>query len=422
MAAERTSPGPLTLDAEWVFTMNGPAIRGGRVVIEGSRIAAVGPASDVPIRGEHRPLGQAILLPGLINAHCHVELSAYHGELPPEDFWSWLPKLVMVRMAPGATAREQAAVPDAVRSMLAGGTTCVGDISRAGWLPTALASEPIRKVCYVELISGAGTPPSDMAQLQQRLTDLPRDPLLMPGISPHAPYTVRNVDLQACAALAAQQSLPLAMHLAETREEIEWLARGTGLIGQWHARFFRDPPQPPRCGPTEYALAAGIAEAPAAALVHMNHADDWRRILEIPQDRQPVVVYCPRSHAFFDHTAHPFREMLGAGLPVAIGTDSAASHRAQEAQPLSVLDELRWLHSRCPAVPAEELLQMATIHGARALGLATQIGRIGAGMQADLAAFPLAETTADPLTSLLEGDQLAGFVCVAGQAVCTGPA
>jgi cytosine/adenosine deaminase-related metal-dependent hydrolase len=412
---------PVTVDADWVVTMDGPAIRSGRVVIESSRIVAVGPVSDVPLRGEHQQLGQAVLMPGLINAHCHLELSAHHGVLPPEDLWSWLPKLVMLRLAPGAAAKEQAAVPAAVQSMLAAGTTCVGDISRAAWLPGALAAEPIRKVCYVELINGAMSPPTDMPQLQQRVMELPRDPLLVAGISPHAPYTVKSEDLRACGVLAARQTLPLAIHLAETHEEIEWLRHGTGLIGQWHARFFQDPPGSPRCGPTEYVLGTGMAEAPAAALIHMNHADDWRRIKEIPEDRQPAVVYCPRSHAFFGHTAHPFREMLDAGLVVAVGTDSAASHLVDEAHPLSVLDELRWLHGRCPTVPAETLLRMGTIHGAKALGLTTKVGRIRAGLQADLMAFETTNAGADPLTDLLEGKRLPCFVCVAGRPVGTEP-
>jgi aminodeoxyfutalosine deaminase len=412
-----SSPGFMTLDADWVVTMDGPPVRTGRVVVEGGVVARVGSAADVAARGEHRQLGQAVLLPGLINAHCHVELSAHQGALGPEDFWLWLPKLVMLRMAAGAADKERAAVPSAVRSMLEAGTTCVGDISRSAWLPRVLAGEAIRKVCYVELINGAMSPPTDMTQLRQRVAELPHDPLLVAGISPHAPYTVRGEDLRACAAMAGREALPLAIHLAETREEIEWLRLGTGLIEQWHGKFFKDPPRSPLCGPTEYAAGAGLGQMPVAALIHMNHADDWQRLCAIPEDRRPVVVYCPRAHAFFGHSAHPFREMLEAGVPVAVGTDSAASHLAEESRPLSVADELRWLHARYPEVPAETLVRMGTIDAARALGLAATVGRIRAGFQADLIAFALAQPNTDPLTDLLEGGQLPCFVCVAGRLV-----
>lgn len=410
---------PMTIDADWVVTMAGPAIRTGRVVVEAGRIAAVGAVTDVPIRGQHRRLSEAVLLPGLVNAHCHLELSAYHGVLPPSDLWSWLAKLVMLRLQPDAAAREQAAVAAAVRSMLQSGTTCVGDISRAAWLPGILSGETMRKICYVELISGAMSPPADMTQLQQRLAALPGDdPLLVKAISPHAPYTVKREDMEACVALATREGLPLAIHLAETREEIEWLRWGTGRIQEWHTRLIKDPPRCPRLGPTEYALAAGFAHSRAAALIHMNHADDWRRLLDLPADRRPTVVYCPRSHAFFGHESHPFREMLQAGVSVAIGTDSAASHEGEEARPLSVLDELRWLHAHCPDVPVQTLLQMATVHGAAGLGFSEKIGRIAAGYDADLAAFDVGQPpSGDPLTGLLEDNRPACLTCVAGRIV-----
>ena len=412
-----SNPTPMTLDADWVETMDGPAIHKGRVVIEAGRIVAAGPAAELPVRGRHHRLGQAVLLPGLINAHCHLELSAYLGVLPPSDLWSWLPKLVTLRLQPDAAAREQAAVPAAVRSMLAAGTTCVGDISRAAWLPGTLAGQQIRKVCYVELISGAMSPPADMTQLAQRLADLPGgDPLLVKAISPHAPYTVSREDLEACAILATRRDMPLAIHMAETREEVEWLRSGSGRIRQWHARLFKTPPLSPLCGPAEYAMAAGLAQAQAVALIHMNYAADWRRLLALPADHRPAIVYCPRSHAFFGHEPHPFREMLEAGIRVAIGTDSTASHTVDERSPLSVLDELRWLHAHDPDVSPRTLFQMSTVHAGAALGLSNVVGRIAAGYQADLAAFGMGSAhSVDPLADLLENNRPPSLVCVGGQ-------
>jgi aminodeoxyfutalosine deaminase len=407
----------MTVDADWIETMDGPTIRKGRVLVEAGRIAAIGPADRVPIRGRHRRLGHVLLLPGLVNAHCHLELSAYHGMMRASDLWSWLTQLVELRLAPGGAAREQAALTGAVRSMLAAGTTCVGDISRAEWLAGALAKEPIRKVCYVELISGARSSPADMAQLRQRLSDLPSDdPLLLKALSPHSPYTVTREDLEACMALAASENLPLAIHVAETREETRWLHEGTGSIAQWQARLFKAPPRSPLIGPTAYILGAHPARPSPTALVHMNYADDWRSLLSIPADRRPVVVYCPRSHAFFGHQPHPFREMLEAGLLVATGTDSAASHAADERQPLSVLDELRWLYRQQPDLPAMALLRMGTVHAGAAVGLGQAVGRIRVGFAADLVAFSLEPMpSAEPLAAVLKGTMQPCFVCVAGQ-------
>ncbi len=411
-----TTTNLLTLDADWVATMNGPPIRRGRVVVEAGRIAAVGPVADVPARGRHRDLGSALLSPGLINAHCHLELSAWHGTIPPGDLWTWLGNLVRQRMQPGAAEKERAAIPEAVRSMLQAGTTCVGDIHRAAWLPAALADTPIRKVCYAELISGATSPPRTPAEIGERLAAMPDDPLMAKGISPHAPYTVTPADLTECVRMARQQRLPLAIHLAETREEVQWLTEGTGPVRQWHQALFRSPPDSPRCGPSRYAVASGAADLQGCALIHMNYAEDWKHLLDLDENRRPVVVYCPRSHAFFGHEPHPFEQMLAAGLKVAIGTDSSASHAASEACPLSVLDEIRWLHAQHPRLPADTLWQMATVNAAAALGLASMIGRIVPGCAADLAAFPLESGTgAEPLEQVLETDVPAICCFVADQ-------
>jgi cytosine/adenosine deaminase-related metal-dependent hydrolase len=407
----------MTLDADWVATMAGPLIRYGRVVIEAGRILAVGPADEIPLAGEHRRLGESLLLPGLINAHCHLELSAYHGALAAGNLWSWLEELVALRRQPGASAKEQAAVPAAVQSMLRSGTTCVGDVSRAAWLQEFLAGSRIRQVCYIELISGARSPPADVDQLRRRLESLPSgDPLLAKGLGPHAPYTVTREDLLDCGDLAMRAALPLAMHLAETPEEVEWLRGGAGAVQRWHARLFKNPPRSPRTGPTRYALDAGLWRAAATALIHMNYADDWLDLFTVPADRRPVVVYCPRSHAFFGHEPHPFRTMLDAGLAVAVGTDSAASHPRDQSRPLSVLDELRWLHAHHPDVPAKTLLEMATVHAAAALGLSDRVGRLRPGGQADLVAFDMVPShSADPLEAVLEGPGLPSLVCLAGK-------
>ncbi len=144
------------------------------------------------------------------------------------------------------------------------------------------------------------------------------------------------------------------------------------------------------------------------------------KVLEalLKEGEQVVVVYCPRSHAYFGHQRpHPFREMLAARLAVALGTDSAASHAADEPRPLSVLDELRWLRAAEPGVPAMTLLEMATIHGAAALGLSDRIGRIAPGLQADLVAICPDGPIEDPAEALLRTRRMPSFVCVAGREI-----
>jgi len=410
---------PLTIQADWLVTMAGPPIRTGRLAVQAGRIAAVGPADEVPIVGRLLHLRDAVLMPGAINAHCHLELSAYHGALPAGDFWQWISRLIELRREPNAARRESQAAEAAVQSMLQAGTTCVGDVFRAAWMPQRLAGLPIRKVCYLELISGASSPPRDPGELEAALTTLAReDPLAQPALSAHAPYTVRPDHLRACIEIARKHQLPIAMHLAETPEEIEWLSTGEGRIQEWQSALWEDPPASPCCGPAKYAIRGALASHAPAALVHMNYAEDWRLLCELLPERRPTIVYCPRSHEFFGHTPHPFREMLAARLRVAIGTDSAASHAPDESAPLSVMDELRWLHQKCPDIPPKTLFSMATLHAAKALGLDGQIGRLKAGYRADLAAYPLLNSAAtDPLTDVLERAQPPILVCVEGRVV-----
>ena len=184
----------------------------------------------------------------------------------------------------------------------------------------------------------------------------------------------------------------------------------------WHARRLRDAPRSPQTPPTRYALDTGLAHAPATALIHMNYADDWLDLFTVPAERRPAVVYCPRAHAFFGHQPHPFRAMLDAGLAVAVGTDSAASHPIDQARPLSVLDELRWLHARHPGLAAKTILEMGTVHAAAALGQSDKIGSLTAGRLADLVAFDVGSCPmADPIAAVLERTDLPRFVCLAGK-------
>jgi len=412
-SAGRTSQA-VTLQADWIITASGPVIRNGRVVIRDGRIAAVGPAKEVPTVGKLVRLEESALLPGLINAHCHIELSAYHGAIGTGDFWQWLSRLIELRRQRQSQQTEPPAAQVAIDSMLRAGTTCVGDIVRAPWMPDILAASGIRKVCFVELISHARTAPRDPAGLAEALQSLRQTDLLQAGISPHSPYTVHAEHVKACIELARRNRLPLAMHFAETAEEAEWLRSGQGRTAQWQAQLLPNPPDPPRCPPCRWLLELGLFRCPTVALVHANYADDWLLLCRMPPSRRPVIVYCPRTHRFFGHGEHPFGQMLRMGLPVALGTDSAASHPDDEPEPLSVLEEARWLAAAHPDLPASIILQMLTVNAARALGLQDRIGQIRAGFEADLVAFRCTSRTNEPLEEILHSSVRPHLVMVRG--------
>ncbi|MFH1746815.1 MAG: amidohydrolase family protein, partial [Planctomycetota bacterium] len=211
----------MILKAAWIAPVVTPPIRAGWVAIMEGRIVALG--TGLPPAEKFGPvtdLGETILTPGLVNPHTHLELTTYAGQLPPDDFWIWIARLVRLRAAPGRVARERKGVRDGARQTLQAGVTCVGDISRENVAWQELKPLPIRKVCFVELLSLADLPPRNPHELREGVTAIQEDELLTAGITPHAPYTVPADQLRAAIQIAHELNRPWCTHWAETREEI----------------------------------------------------------------------------------------------------------------------------------------------------------------------------------------------------------
>ncbi len=405
----------MLLKAAWVLPVSGPPIRAGAVQIEGPRIAAVGPWAALLRAGEPVvDLGDAILTPGLVNPHTHLELTAYAGQLAPGPFWEWLPKLVARRAAPGQVEREQAGVRDGAWQSVRAGVTCVGDISRRSLHWQVLKSIPMRKVCFVELLTLADHPPRNPAELRAAVGGVEEDALLSVGVSPHTPYTVPAEHIRAALQYADELGRPWCTHWAETREEIAFV-RGDeqALPASLQRLLAQCGIRSPRCAPIELLEQCSAGLRPGA-LAHYNYPapGDAERLAKAGH----VVVYCPRAHRFFGHSPHPYRELMRAGVTVAIGTDSAASNEG-----LAVLDELRFLRQMPDAPPAATLLAMATVNAARALGLHEQIGTLEPGKQADIAAFPCPPDVSDPAAALIDCTPAPVGVWVAGRRVLPQP-
>ncbi len=400
--------------ARWLIPVEGDPIEDGALAVDAGRIVAVASASALRARGPVEDLGDCLLLPGFINAHTHLELSCYRDQLPPEPFWDWIEGLIRLRRSPDAPAHERAAVTAGAEESLACGVTCVGDISRQGIHVEPLRKSPIRKVCYVELMSGALQPPNDIASLADRYASLSEyaDPdRLRIGVSPHAPYSVMPSDLRAVAEFVRRRDVGVTMHVAETPEEIEWLARGGGRVELFLSRYgFPTADVPAGANAIDRLAASGLlAEAPL--LAHLNYIDEAS--LTRLAASNATVVWCPRAHAFFGHAGHRWRELLAAGVNVCVGTDSLASNRT-----LSVLDELRFLRRQHPEADPNVILEMGTIRGANALRLGNQIGSLKPGKRADFVCVPATATgAADPVRNLLDRDSPADRTWIAGQRI-----
>lgn len=393
---------PWTLTARWVFPVSGPPLAEGVVTIAGERIVSVEPRAKQAIDVD---LGEVAVLPGLVNAHTHLDLSGLRGQCPPSsDFTGWLRQVIAHRR--GTTPEQiEVDIRGGLAESLRHGTTLLGDISAGGCSWPILANAPLRSIVFYELLGL--TKPRATVAYKAAWAWVGAQPAIehcRPGVSPHAPYSVHVSMLTDAALLACRYQCPLAIHLAESREELELLRHHRGpfvpfleQLGVWDPAGL--------VGHPEAVLSVAVIRIPTL-FIHGNYLAPSA---DIPGNS--TVVYCPRTHAAFGHAPHPFRQFLERGVRVALGTDSLASN-----PDLSVLAELRHVHRHHPDVPGEVLLRMATLSGAEALGWADETGSLDAGKSADLVVVPLSPgTSGDPYQRLLESDLPVQRVLCRGQ-------
>lgn len=358
----------IALRARYVFPVDGTPIADGIVRIRGDRIEALGSANQF---SADLDLGNVALLPGFANPHTHLDLSDALGRCPPSsDFVGWLRKVVAHRR--GQTPEDvDRAVAAGIEHLVRSGTTMVGDISADGASWDRLAAAPLRSVVYHEILGLSRE--RGMASLQ-RASDWYRahagaSQTCRPGFSPHAPYSVhRDVFRQMSDRSLGEAPPAIATHFQESREELELIERRTGPF----VDFLKD------MGAWEPAsLIEDWSEilAMPAAFVHGNYVD---AAAPFPHP----LIYCPRTHAAFGHSPHPFRRMRTRGF--ALGTDSLASN-----PDLSVFEEARFLLRRYPDYDQACLLRLITFEGAAILGWASDAGTLAPGKSADLVVLPL---------------------------------
>jgi cytosine/adenosine deaminase-related metal-dependent hydrolase len=402
------------LRAPYVATMAGPIVEDAAVLVEDGRIAWVGRRRDLPPPADaHAPeLGDAVLLPGLVNTHVHLELTALGQLPPPASFVDWILALRERAMTALAEPAQIAASTErGVRESLRFGVTAVGDITlNPAVTRPVLAASPLRGVSFGEVLGMAGR----AAQTEDRIAAATAKAFdredLREGIEPHAPYSLDLKGYRRCLEEAARRGLPLATHLAETPDESEFLATHTGPFRRlWDALGGWQKGVSSHWGEPIMAMwELGLFRHEPTVLAHVNYASesDLRTLALF----RASVAYCPRTHAYFGHPPHRFEEMLAAGINVAAGTDSAAS-----SPDLNLMDDLRLIHRKHPHVPVPTLFAMATIRGARALGMADRFGTIEPGKSADFCVFKV--SSRDPLRELLETDVLPDQVWIGGERV-----
>ena len=358
----------MIVGADWVLPVDGPPVRDGAVRVEDGMIVEVSGGLEPTERFE-----DAVILPGLVNAHTHLEYLAMAAMGDGLPFSPWIEQLI--RRKRDLVRDDYLAQSHAgVHACLAGGVTTIADCSYADTVAEAAIAQGLRAIVYLEAFSDQGDP---VGLMEGRLDALPEHPLITPGVSPHAPYTVTPEHYAELIAVARRRSIPVATHLLESDRDTRPLDEIVDLLG------------------------------PDTVAVHLVRAEagDIAALAE----RGVPAVHCPRSNALLGCGTAPVPELLAAGLTVGLGTDSPAS-----ALTFDMWDEMRAAilvaraRSRRPDVlGAPQVLQMATLDSARAIGLDHLVGSLTPGKRADLTVIGLGGSAflpwEDPVTAAVYG-------------------
>jgi cytosine/adenosine deaminase-related metal-dependent hydrolase len=391
----------LLVRAAWVCPVAAPPLADGWVHVCDGRIAAVGRGRAAPAADRFADLGDAVLLPGLVNAHTHLELSWLRGLVPPAaDFLRWVGELMRRRTRLEAPDEEPAAAAmhAAIVEMLATGTAAVGDVANALISPRALQAAGVPAVVFHELLGfrvadGAAA----LAEARARRAGLDRGEVrVVPAL--HAPFSVSAELFRALGDELRSGAAPrTSIHVGESPEELQLLRDGSGpwreqleALGVW-----RDDWVPPGTGPIAYLEACGVI-GPRTLVAHGVQLSDAE--LERLAAAGTTLVTCPRSNSWVGVGAPPVARFVRAGVRLAIGTDSLAS-----APDLNLFGELAALRAIAAEVPARTLLDAATRGGAEALGLGDVLGSLSPGKRAHLVAVALGPGVRDPEEALVSG-------------------
>jgi cytosine/adenosine deaminase-related metal-dependent hydrolase len=412
--------------ARWIVPISSPPIADGVVAVDGDRIAYVGPSAGAPPGADH-DLGNALLLPGLVNAHCHLELTAMRGFLEDLEFRRWILRLTNARRA----VLDREALLDSARygieEGIRAGITSFADTCESGVVIQAMREAGVRGVMFQEVF---GPDPaqcaSSIAELREKVGGLRylETPLVRVGVSPHAPYTVSDDLFRATADLAREQRLPMAIHIAESELERQLVVEASGAFADGLRKRGIDVTPRGRSS-IDLLSSLGVLDV-GPLLIHCVRVDE-RDIQFIARSRSPVA-HCPASNAKLGHGVAPLTELLAAGVTVGLGSDSVASNNRMdildEARLALLTQRARALSSNMP--DARAVLELATIGGARAIGMSELVGTLEVGKQADLAAFALGAhaPTHDPVAAAVHSiaGARARLVVVAGRVLLEGGA
>jgi aminodeoxyfutalosine deaminase len=436
----------MIIRARVVVTMDGPPIQNGAVAVSRDRITDVGKFSEVKARynrsiddsppgsspsrasrlrrstpaGSVVDLGEQALLPGLINAHCHLDYTCLRGKIPRQkSFTDWIRAI--------NAEKAKLSPEDYVRSINEGfaeakrfGTTTIANLTAFPELMARIQS-PIRTWWLAELIDvrdlSRGNEVVDFAVEQLKSAE-------HWGLAPHAPFTASTNLYRRCEEIARSEDVLLTTHLAESGEEMSMFRDTSGPLYDFMKEIGRDMNDCGRNTPlsqfTEIVRdsSTSVGMTDGWMVVHLNELTESDFDLLKESTTKFSIMHCPRSHAYFGHSPFPFEKLRELGFNICLGTDSLASN-----DDLSLFAEMRAFQRKFPSVSAQEIVKMVTTSPARALRQENLLGKIRSGFVADLIAIPIARHSESVLgrtrwTSAFE--EIIGFDRPAGWSMIDG--
>jgi cytosine/adenosine deaminase-related metal-dependent hydrolase len=411
--------------ARWILSISSPPLAGGAIAVQSNQILAVGAFIEIHAQfpdAAIRDFGEAAILPGLVNVHSHLELTAFRGRLEEPYFQRWIATLIQLKS-------ERLSHDDLLISARLGcleairaGITTLGDTADATATVAALIESGLRGVvfqeCFGPRVEQAEASVQAVEQkilgLREQIFAVGAQERLRLGLSPHAAYSVSDRLFSQVTELSFEMSLDMAIHTAESQDEVKLLRDGTGAFAESLQRRGIEF-NAPGCSTVQYFQQLGVLDA-APLLIHCVTVNDDD--LALLKDAGARVAHCPKSNAKFGHGIAPLTTMLQTGIDVGLGTDSVASNNTCD-----LIEEARFcalLHRAQACNPqvldANAMLKMITLDGARVLNLDDKVGSLEVGKQADLIAIDLSAVHNsphyDPVTTLL-------FSCSARDVVFT---
>ncbi|MDY6853802.1 MAG: amidohydrolase family protein [Thermodesulfobacteriota bacterium] len=383
----------MLLCAKWVIPIIGEPILNGALHISDDTITRLGTREelkkDLPRECEI-DFGQAVIMPGFVNTHTHIELSVLHGLIKPSPFTPWILQLIEKARKLSLKDWEISASFGACMSIKSG-ITCIGDIATRSPNLKALCESGLRGIVFAEVIEMDEAKIDDAIVNVTHKVELWKDEckgsLLNIGIAPHSLYTVHPLLIKKLSRWARREGLPLSMHLAESQDETLYVRDGKGGLAQQYRQFLgwaHLPVKGTGVSPTRYAEQLGVLDGLIAAhSVQVNRED-----IPLLKDHNVTVAHCPQSNSYLKVGIAPVIDLMNKGIPVGLGTDSLASN-----EDMDFFKEMRRLYlsqwektGTAKTILHRKMLEIATLGGARVLKVENKVGSLEVGKQADVIA------------------------------------